>query len=63
MKAIKKMKWGFYRHLLMDSRQVVKIHAELGTLRQKTKLLPMLVMAIRVVEFSNGGYKIRKIFA
>ena len=23
----------------------------------------LLVMAIRVVEFSNGGYKIRKIFA
>ena len=23
----------------------------------------MLVMEIRVVEFSNGGYKIRKIFA
>ena len=26
-------------------------------------ILNMLIMAIRVVEFSNGGYKIRKIFA
>ena len=25
--------------------------------------LPLKGMAIRVVEFSNGGYKIRKIFA
>ena len=24
---------------------------------------PLWIMAIRVVEFSNGGYKIRKIFA
>ena len=29
----------------------------------KPSILPCTVMAIRVVEFSNGGYKIRKIFA
>ena len=28
-----------------------------------TKIANMLAMAIRVVEFSNGGYKFRKIFA
>ena len=27
------------------------------------KMAPLGTMAIRVVEFSNGGYKIRKIFA
>jgi hypothetical protein len=27
------------------------------------KIAFLLIMAIRVVEFSNGGYKIRKIFA
>ena len=26
-------------------------------------ILSVLIMAIRVVEFSNGGYKIREIFA
>ena len=30
---------------------------------KKTKCTLLNVMAIRVVEFSNGGYKIRKIFA
>jgi hypothetical protein len=29
----------------------------------KPILLALLSMAIRVVEFSNGGYKIRKVFA
>ena len=29
----------------------------------KKQLYDLLIMAIRVVEFSNGGYKIRKIFA
>jgi hypothetical protein len=36
-------------------------HYPLNNLRYKK--LALYIMAVRVVEFSNGGYKIRKVFA
>ena len=34
-----------------------------GHLQQLDYFVDMTIMAIRVLEFSNGGYKIRRIFA
>ena len=34
-----------------------------GEVSKVPKVQPVYCMAVRVVEFSNGGYKIRKIFA
>ena len=41
----------------------VDIGGEMLSSTYTEKLLGLHIMAVRVVEFSNGGYKIRKIFA
>ena len=47
-----------WKNAIFAQKRVVK---KKGTLKMSSTYLP--IMAIRVVEFSNGGYKIRKIFA
>ena len=53
---------GKFRCDLCDGGDRVKVSKNLGA-TSVAPVVPVVTMAIRVVEFSNGGYKIRKIFA
>jgi hypothetical protein len=54
-------------HLMFHYNKKILCHSAGKAVRRKlghsTNILKPISMAIRVVEFSNGGYKIRKVFA
>ena len=63
--GIVQTQWGLYLSWVIHYKWLFKILHMYMTLNLKYHIAQwkLLVMAIRVVEFSNGVYKIRKIFA